>query len=594
MKTFKKNVSKKLIVVFLLTSGLFTNTRPANALFGAGDIVFDIPNTVQGTISAISDVTTAATSIMQKINMILGPIADAMRLVQLAKSGNFIRNLVIGSTGTNPLLITNPQQYLKNIANKEINKNLKIVINSEGIYSNSIFGSIVNMRRYETDTKTTLKSLSNSSIPSIVQKRICDANNVDTITDLAGTDDPEDASTYNTRTEELYDKLCNGDPSEDPELAKVLTDLNSQRPEVGGWDTFLAKTSGDNTFTKRIKAEELIRRQQDEQVAAKLADYTMGNGIRSETECSVPEETDEEGGSYCPDGKEVITKLGSHLSETYNDALNSTNNVLRNSMGSNAAFALLVSNLSTLISTTRSTAALFSDVVNDPSQRRTVTTSGQIMYSTSTYTHTLTPGTGTAASITTNIRTLLNDDKTSLSTLQKVDSEFNVLVNDYISKLTTTKDCFDSLVQEFPDETIRMTHFDAISLNQTVINALTYLNSEISLTQPIKTQIDNDLSNISTMQTLISTTLDNISRSDSIEEITDLQDNYTETIRIKSLPTSQTSIERVQEKAAFQQKVGDGSRDKSVAMQKIDDLTSSCSSIGNAERSARNDARSIN
>lgn len=592
MKTFKKNVSKKLIVVFLLTSSIFTNVKPANAIFGAGDIVFDIPNTVQGTISAIADGLSGATAVMQKINMVLGPIADAMRLVQLAKSGNFIRNLVIGSTGTNPLLITNPQQYLKNIANKEINKNLKIVVNSEGIYTNSIFGSIVNMRRYETDTKTALTSLSKSSIPTIVQKRLCEADNFDALDELAGTDNPEDG-TYGSRRDELYAKLCEGDPSEDPELAKVLNDINSQRPEVGGWDTFLAKTSGDNTFTKRTRAEELIKRQQDEQVAAKLADYTMGEGIRSETECGPGNslEITDDTGTYCPDGKEEISKLGKHLSETYSDALNSTNNVLRNSMGSNAAFALLVSNLSTLISTTRSTAALFSDVVNDPSQRRTVSATGQITYNTSTYTHTLTPGTGTAASITTNIRTLLNDDKTSLSTLQKVDSEFNVLVNDYIARLTTTKDCFDSLIQEFPDETIRTTHFDAISINP---NIFTYLNSEINVTQAIKTKIDNDLSSISTMQTLISTTLDNIVQSDSIEEITDLQDNYTETIRIKSLPTSQTSIERVQEKAAFQQKIGDGSREKTEAIQKIDDFTASCASIGNAERSARNDARSIN
>lgn len=598
MNTFKKKMGRKLVVVFLLTSSLFTSVKPVNAISAVTGIVFDIPNTIQGTISAIAEVTSTATAIMQRVNMLMGPWLDALKLAKLAKEGNLIRNLVVGSMGTNnALLITNPKQYLTNQGKASIRESLKNVEDAKGVYSDAISGDEIRAARMKYDSKAQLTAISHSGRPAVIQKNLCSDDDLVKLTELAGEDGPQDPK-YNTRREELYEKLCDGDPAEDPELSKALLALDSQNPSVGGWNSFLTATQEGGSAVAKMRASVVIATNEQAKVAAKAADLTMGKGISSQSECGAGNkdlQEDGAGNTFCPDGKELIAKLGSHVSETYTDALNSTNNVLRNSLGQTTPFIALVQNLTSLLNTTNSTISTFSDAINDSSTRRTVATStGNITYSTSTYTHTLTPGTGTHTTITTNLKTSLNDDKNSLVTLQKIDSEFSGLVNGYLSTLTTTKNCFDSLIAEFPDETIRQTHFNAISTNSEVIAALAYLNPELSSTQTLRAKINNDLSGISTMQTLINTTLDKIAKSDSIEEITDLYDKYTETTRIQKLPTSQTAIERVQEKGEFQQKIGDGSMDKAEAIKKIEEITVTCASVGTRERSARNDARSVN
>lgn len=594
-KYMKKNIhlcNKKIIVTLFLVINL-TQCKPAHAILGAGDIVFDIPNTIEGTISAIFEGMSTATAIMQKINLVMGPIADAARVVQLVKSGNYIRNLVLGSVGgSNSLIVSNPQKYIQEKGKGAIREQLDNVSKANGLYSDKITASVVASARNKGDAKAKITAVTKSSIPKITQDSLCNDDKLTKITELAGDDDPQNPEDYATRKEELFDKLCSGDPDTDPELASTLTQISNSNPS---WDTFMAKVSGDNSFTKTIQAQQIVDEEQQAKENAAEMDRLIGKGVVSDTECVGGTVTDQNGYSYCPTGKEVITKLSNQLSDALGKAIDAPNKLLSDSYGSNGIFVLLA-NFSSLLAVTNTTMNAFSAAVNGSADRKTVSTStGQITYSTSTYTHTLTPGSGMAVSITTNVIASLNDDKTSLATLQKVDGEYSQLVDDYLSKVSTTKGCYTSLIAEFPEETIppRQIHFAAISTNSDVIAALAYLNPELSATQAIKTKINADLAGMATMQTLITTTIDKIKKSDSIEEITDLQDAYTTTAKMQNLPTSQTAIDRVQEKGQFQQKV-DGGNSKSEAIKKLDDLTAKCKTIGDTERAARDAARSPN
>ncbi len=579
--------TKKIIATLFLTAIIFSNSVQVHAQWA----VFDAGNTIQTTISAINTTVTSITSVLQRINMIARPFADLMKVRHLAMSGNFVRNLVLGSVGSsNALLVTNPPKWVEGQTKKVIRENLDNVAKSEGLYAEKITSSLVTTARNKGDNKANIQALAKSSIPNITQNSLCEDEDLVKLTELANLDDniPQDERNYNTRVEELFDKLCSDNPDSNPELATVLTEIDNASFSS---ESFLAKVSGDNTFTRTIRAQQLVDEQTQAKEDALEMDRLIGKGIRSETECIGGEVTDESGYTYCPTGKEVITKLGAQLNEALSKALDSPRDLLSNSYGTEGIFVLL-GNIGALVSTVNTTMNAFSGENTSVSTVNVSTSTGQITFSTSTYTHTLKPGIGTALSITTPIKVAMQGDKDALTILRKVDIEYETLANDYLSKLNPVKSCFSSLITEFPEETIRQTYFPAISTNSDVIASLAYLNPEIASVQAIKTKITDDFAGITTVSTLIDTTLDKILKSDSVEEISDLNTAYTESIRLRNLPTPEIAVVRAEEKGKFQQKVSNVGNEKSDALKKIDELTAKCKTIGDNERSRRDDARS--
>lgn len=599
MKTKTNHLKKKFFVGLIISLSLFVNTKPSHALFGIGDVVIDPTNIVQTTITAIATPVSAATDVLNKINTwILGPIADAMRIAQMVKSGNYIRNLVLGSMGTNnALLITNPKQYLENQAKASVRESLNTLDMSTGLYSSEVSGDTIRLSRLKNDSKARLEAATYSDKPNLIQRNLCDDEELTKITEFAGEDEPQDPDTYNTREEELYDKLCSGDPAEDPELANVLLELNVLNPSVGGWDTirYAAATGGANAAKMRASME--IAASEQAKVAAKQMDLTLGKGIRSETECgpgNVNLQEDSNGYSWCPEGKETITKLATQLDQSLKEAIGSPLKLLSDSYGSKGIFAL-VGSIASLVSTFNTVSGGFSATVSSGSEPTTTVVGGKTVttYATSSYTHTLTPGTGQAKVLSDNIKEQMKSHLTDLSKLRTIDSEFLTSVENFEEVLNQGKSCYDGLVDKFPFETIRGIDFPSLSGDSRVQAGLTFFNQETAANTRLKNSITTEIDGIETTGSLIEETSSKVASSDSIEEIQDLFTNYTSRVDKEGLPGMTAAMQRVSDSNKFDIKVKEMT-ETGTPKGKIIVLYDECVQIDSAETARREDARSSN
>lgn len=584
---------KKIFVTFFLAITIFSSsTKPAHAQWA----VIDAGDIIQNTISAIANPITAFNEAASFVNnWILGPIADALRLAQMVKSGNFIRNLVLGSMGTNnALLITNPKQYLTNQGKASIRESLKNVTDAKGVYSDSISGDEIRLARMKYDSKAQLTAIAQSDRPTVIQNNLCSDDKLTKLTELAGTDEPQDPATYNTRTEELYAKLCDGDPTTDPELAKALLALDAQNPSVGGWNSFLTATQEGGSAVAKMRASTVIAINEQAKVAAKAADLTMGNGVKSETECGPGNADlvdDGVGGTYCPDGKETVTKNGSQLDQSLKAAIGSPLKLLSDSYGSKGIFALIGS-IASLIGSVNTTMNAFQAVTTSGTPPTTTTTGGvtTTTYATSTYTHTLTPGSGQQKSLVDNIKKQTDAHLTDLSKLEGFDGPFLTNISSYGAKLSAGKNCYESLIANFPLENIKGTVFPALADNAQVKSGLAFFNGELTTNTTLKNKISTELSLISTTRSLINDTITKITASDSIEEIQDRYTNYTSRVEKENLPGAATSMQRVSDSANFDNMV----KTMTDTGGQVTTTMAQCTQIGQAEAAAREGARSAN
>ena len=175
-------MKKRLFIVPFLLAFLFTSTpQPANAIFcgnckqiwqGFEDKIMQTFDLAKDTLTSISSGTTAIQQTVSTLNQVVfRPIQDAMMLMSMIKSGNMIKNLVLGGVGgETSLLIQNPERYLKQKGVESLKLSVGSVVKADGVYSDSILDAVVSQARSRSDVKGQLAALSKSSIPNTVQK----------------------------------------------------------------------------------------------------------------------------------------------------------------------------------------------------------------------------------------------------------------------------------------------------------------------------------------------------------------------------------------------------------------------------------------
>lgn len=584
---YTKQLKKKMYAAILVVFFWFAPAQQANA------IVCGNCSTWLTDIASIATTANVANDFLQ--NWVLGPIADAMRLVQMTKSGNFIRNLVLGSMGTNnALLITNPKQYLTNQGKASIRESLKNVEDAKGVYSDAISGDEIRVTRMKYDSKAQLTAISHSDRPAVIQKNLCSDDELTKLTELAGEDEPQDPDTYNTRTEELYAKLCDGDPADDPELAKALLALDSQNPSVGGWDSFLTATQEGGSAVAKMRASVVIARNEQAKVVAKATDLTMGNGVKSETECGPGNkdlQEDGAGNTFCPDGKETVIKNSSQLDQSLKAAIGSPLKLLSDSYGSKGIFALIGS-IANLIGTVNTTMTAFQTVTTSGTPPVTTTVNGvtTTTYSTSTYSHTLTPGTGLSKQLTDAAKQQTDKHLEDLNKLGGVDGTYLEAINSYGSTLMQGKSCYESLITNFPEATIGGVYFPALSTNSQVQSGLAFFNTELNKNNTLKNAISTEINAIQVTRSLVTETITKVASSDSVEEIQDLLANYTNRVDKEKLPGVTASLSRMSESMRY--------NDSVTAMTEpggqVTTTLAQCTTIGQNESGRREGARGGN
>lgn len=273
---------KKLLVTLMLLVSLFagSSSKTFAGLFSIGGVggateVTQIANMVILTASKGFEYTTSvATYALQYKEYILDLAANIVIEGMLQEVANTLITWVNdGFSGNYPLIVSNPQEHLRNVGLDTARISLNNL--GEGYFSDSIFNTIRETATWEyMPIQDKLEELSKSNTAELVQANSCGESTISSI-----------ASESGVNASELYAYLCEGDPS-DPEVSARLEDYANENPEATGWDGWLSLTGGDNPYTRANT------RARNEQVSEETGDITReqldlydGQNPLSEREC---------------------------------------------------------------------------------------------------------------------------------------------------------------------------------------------------------------------------------------------------------------------------------------------------------------------
>ncbi|MEZ0208621.1 MAG: hypothetical protein ACAH17_00385 [Candidatus Paceibacterota bacterium] len=360
-----KNISLSIVFALLLSVG---GVYRANAQW----IVFD--PAAQGTrfVQLAKEIITAGATLATQVNTflvqnkvtVLDPIANGLIAASLLKQQSNTINLVTGALGGGaPLLKADPEQWIKNQGLNVVQVSLSDLAGQSGIYSDSLFSSVVStFKDANNPLQTTLANLGVSSIPTTVQSNLCSD---DMLTRVATNDVDQNGTTYGgdvgqrarqsaivIRKREIYNSLCVGNPSTNAQLASKLQQVNAQRPDIGGWDAWLSLTGGDNAYSQGVRATLAISKAADEKKTLAKDELNSNGGIASPRQCASGQEVQRApNGDTLPNISDALcrtfslTNTGSAVSAAFQTSLNAPMERLLNSFGSG-----VLSTLSTLLS----------------------------------------------------------------------------------------------------------------------------------------------------------------------------------------------------------------------------------------------------
>lgn len=594
-------MKKRLFLVPLLLIFLFTSTpQPANAFACANckqiwqgflDYAFQAKELIVGGLTNANTLATTINTNLSWVNQtIFRPLQDAMMIASILKSSNAIKTLVLGSVGGEvSLLITNPEFYLKQQGVKALKVNVNYVSNATGVYSNNIIKSVVTGAREKSDPSGAIANCSRSSIPTIIQENLCydDAKlEALAVNDVSVTTDMPTLAAIRDRKEELYSKLCEGDPSQDKALAKALT-IAGDQSGIASNETWLAMTSGDNPEAKTRECLGIIASEAAAKVAAKADDLARGNGIVSKIECLKKSYDAKTGLDVCLD--ETILQTGYQLGESFKSAVNAPLDVVKNAFGTGGTFSVvgpLLQNISGIIGNInmmRNSIDSVNSSLNSPvggiggDPRLQITLKGTKEVGTliptgpvstinkpiarGSYTQDLLGNSLGKNQLTKPIFDQLDLHTTALTSLQLSDADYLLLITKYSNLIEGVGSCYQQLIYDFPYlklEAINSfpeTIFQPLSQDPVVIESLSYYNSKKTDIGDLRSTILREVSLIGTTTDLVNTTRSTVTNSNSTEEIFDVFDFYTRTIETNKLPDAFSGNSRKSDMVTFNQKM---------------------------------------
>jgi hypothetical protein len=274
--------SKKLFVTLALFLCLFAgNSQKTFAgLFSVGGVggateVTQVANMVILTASkGFEHITSVATYALQYKEYILDLAANIVIEGMLQEVANTLITWVNdGFSGNYPLIVSNPQEHLRNVGLDTARISLNNL--GEGYFSDSIFNTIRETATWEyMPIQDKLEELSKSNTAELVQANSCGESTISSLASESGVD-----------ASELYEYLCEGDPS-DPEVKARLEGYAEENPEATGWDGWLSLTGGNNPYTR---ANTFARNEQGSEetgdITREQLDLYEGQNPLSEREC---------------------------------------------------------------------------------------------------------------------------------------------------------------------------------------------------------------------------------------------------------------------------------------------------------------------
>jgi hypothetical protein len=333
------NHMKHLFFILLFLS--FNDFAHAGGLDGRATLAQQIIQIGLETPMKFATMSTAVSTGQDMLkNVILDPIANALISSALEGASDDILSWVSGGFGgAEPLLVTNPEEYLKRQGLQSV-KGILGNIPSDTIFGDSIFNSLLTQFKGGGDLENTITQLSKSNVPALIQSNLCKDQKLSSLALGAvqnedGTYDQQELAAKKT---ELWNYACAGS-ADDAVVAARLEDLNKQNPSIGGMDALLAITSGDNDYTRSALVTSKVESKIEEQKQINLKELYDGLGPISEKECidPIPAENGEPAGC----NEYVTVTPGDQVGDTLSKALNSGVERLTNIMGQGSLTGML-------------------------------------------------------------------------------------------------------------------------------------------------------------------------------------------------------------------------------------------------------------
>ncbi len=505
------------------------------------------------------------------------PLQDAMTLMTIAKNSEQILNLVNGSTGGDSLLVADPIGFVENKKINTLRAAYNNVEKSGGLYSESFLNNIVQTARTSVDTP----SLSQSSIPTIIQNNICDDAELSQLAmeevSAGGTEEYTEAE-YKEEKAYWNEMLCVGNPKEDKQLAETLLALDKERPTSGKdpWGGWLAMTGGDNEYNRKIQKEIATQKKVEAKMATALQDMNNGGGIRSATICVA---YDDKG--VCT--KEEVINPSKAISEAFSEAKLAGLNTAMKALGTGGDGGSFISDISGILSLAGEAYNAIGQVSGSISEivggitgaiGSVEGTMNQLGGQMDALTGTVIGGgigdsvlntrrtavkpTNTSsvvakppsqnllsdperkATLILPIQRILGDHLRSVDNLVKVDNDYISEINHYKSLVEGIRSCYAG-VETYARTYASSTPYANYSTPQSVLD---FYAHEMKVSNDLIAVLNEEINTmVPNAKNVIQNTLNSVNASNSSEEITSLTDTYHNTVDGGGLPTI-TSIGR--------------------------------------------------
>lgn len=530
----------KYLISFLLAIQIISaqSVSAANQVAGALEPT-QILNNIELIGVNISDASTAISTNLDMIkNTVLDPIANGLISNMLQRASNDIIAWANGGFEGEPLIISDPESYIKNQGLSEAKRVLGS-IPENSVFGNSIFNSLAQKYMYQgSDISEQLANLSKSELPGIIRNNFCDDATLTSyaMEDIGAAGGEISNSDLVARKNELYEYACTGDIN-DPEVQARLIDLNEQRPSIGGWDSWLAVTGGENDYTRIAKGDILVANEVAKSEELGLREIYDGAGPISQTKCIAEAAAQE--GEIAECLKRVTLSPGDVVSGSVVEAVTAGVNRLANIQGEGALTSLLTS-LATQYIISGINEAFTSS--SDGSNSTTVT------INTRPPTQDLAYDSARKNELVEPMERQFTYYTASLNDLETTDNNYMADLAVYEAKVDQALGCYNSLLSD-----------NLVSESDSNLALLRSRKSQVTST---KNSLQAELAKITEARALLADTKNKIANSVSTQEINGYFDVYMSTIASRGLPQIQTVATR---KGEYTRNKADTRDDKQVS-----------------------------
>lgn len=325
-------------IIFTLILSLSINSAFAvMPVFDGGNFGQQLLNYAKQGLQYSKDIVTAASSQvsayndeLRKYNEILARVQSAAVVLQMVRSGEIVQKMITGATGVDPLLIRNPEKYVKlqgQLVTRSVleDSGVKQAV-KEGRYEASIMGNVLSKAKYDAlNLNQKIDTINTSNLTSNAQQQLCTdaALSLQAKKDVADSDGTYDQAAYTARKQALNAALCTGDPTKGQTKANILA-ANTKNPT---WGSFLQVTGGDNDYTKSVYSQLEIEKKAKEKEEEKKKTLETNGSIKDQTKCLeyVVPGNPEYG---CKEGKERIVKTADVTNNAFKKSLQNPQDLL--------------------------------------------------------------------------------------------------------------------------------------------------------------------------------------------------------------------------------------------------------------------------